>query len=530
MAKATRYRDLESLSLIDVRARSESTGAADVSAQLANTFASFSKLGSDVGAQLSAQIGQRQGAAAGAAGPPKMRSSLTAFGSAYNNAALRSYAIRSEADADETAARLEVEAGTDPEKFRLGMDEVRRATLAEAPAEAKSLIDEVYVRRTGAGLARIQGALAKEIRDEDRTLVSEGIAQHVERISFLKTQDDDASAVEAAEETVKLNLLIDGAHNTGSLTAIEAAALRRTSARDIIFSTVKQRFRNELDDPNGDPISMIEAVKDIVRTDQSLTPEEEAKLENELFAELSDKNAIRTARQTQQAAADEARYAAGDKVATELMLSHKLTNSRLLELLERDQIKPAIARTLQNELDSPTRVAKSDQKELMTVETNLLNYSEEDIRNNTKLTFADRSDLILKRRNESLGWKGTQTAKEAFDRIDRALGIVPGTNPRFLTEDELRARDAALTELYDAIDALPPEERQAAVMMKSEEVVRNRIRTSARAELATLRERFETYKTNQGDPAQLRGQRLEDYKRNVASYERRIQELSSEAQ
>ena len=526
----TRYRDLESVSLIDVGARSTSTQGANASSQLADVFASFSRAGSDVGAQLSSELGARRGAEAGATGAPKMRSTLTAYGKAYNDSATRSYAIRAENDANETAARLEVEAGTDVEKFRKSMEEVRRATVGEAPAEARAIVDEIYARRSGQGLARIQGALATELRDEGRELISEDIAQRVERISVLRSNDDAESIAEATEEQLKLQLMIDGAVNTGDMSPTEGEAIRRTANRDIIFNTVKQRFQNELEDPAGDPIGMIEDVKEIIQQDQSLTPEEEAKLESALMASLSDHNQLRNARRLQADAQQETLYGAGDKYATELLLSGELTHSKLLQMVELDQLKPATARTLQNELDAPTRTAKSDPKELFTVETNLLRLTEEDIVGNRGLVWADRSRLIQKRREELASWKGTQVAREAFDRIDRALGIVPGVDPRMLSEEELEMRDSALTELYNVIDALPPEEQQAALLPRAQEVIQSRIRTTSLNEADRLRGILQRYRDSVGDPAELDGTQRKDYDEAVALYERMITEAMARAQ
>lgn len=530
MAGPTRYRDLEAPSLIDVGRRATPTGSADVAARLADSFASFSRMGSDVGAQLSANVGGMRGAEAGAAGPPKMRSSLTAFGKAYNDSALRSYAIKAEADANETAARLEVEAGTDPERFRKAMDEVRRATLSEAPAEARALVDEVYVRRSSQGLSRIQGALAAEIRDEGRRLISEDIAQRVERISVLRAQDDDASFAESVEEQTKLQLMIDGAVNTGDLSPTEGAVLLQGTQRDIVFNVVKQRFRNELDDPLGDPIGMIENVREIVALDQSLTPEEEAKLENDLLAEFRDHSALRAARESAAGSAQELRYAEGEQQATALLFSGTLRQADLLEMVLDDKIKPSVARALQNELDSPAHVAKSDPTELATVEINLLRYEEQDIWTNQKLTVSDRSRLIQKRRDEAQGWKSTQTAREAFDRIDRALDIVPGVDPDSLTAEELRMRDQALTELYDTIDALPPEERQAALMAKSQEVIENRVRATAREQLRAKRERRQQYIDMAGDLTEMSKTERERFDADLEMfYDKPIAELENRA-
>lgn len=531
---ATRYRDLESRSLIDVGARSTSSGAANAAAQLAESFASFSRTAADVGSLAVAFGAEKQadlGAREGLAGQPALRKglqSLTKYGRAYNSAALRGYAIRADLDANSTAARLEVEAGTDPDRYQKTMNAARDAVLSEAPQEAHAVLQEVYAKRTGEGLARIHGALATELRNEDRKLIVENVAQQTERIAYLRSLNTPEAFNEADEEEVKLSMLIDAAVNDGSMTAVEGLATRRAIKRDVLMATVLERFKNELNDLNGDPIAMLETVQDVVRADQSLTPEEETKLVESLFATLRDRNSMDAMRASAENDEREARYAAGDRLATERLLGGDLTQRNLLTMIQADQLSPTTARTLMNELQSPTRVAKSDPAELFRVSTNLMTTSEEDIVENQGLTWADRQALILKRREEAAGWKGTQAAREAFDRIDRALGIVPGINSRMLSEEEARSRDEALTELYNVIDALPEEERQSVVIAEAEKVIGNRIRIAAGQEAQQIRSRMERYQRDK-DPDRMNETQKQEYDRQIGVYENRIRELETRA-
>lgn len=533
---ATRYRDLQPRSLIDVGARSTPTGAANAAQALAESFSSFSRASADVGSlaqKFAAGKAEEAGAQAGLAGKPEMRKglqSLTAVGRAYNSAALRGYAIRSDLDANNTAARLEVEAGTDPDRFRKTAEAARDAVLAEAPEEARAALQEIWAKRIGEGTARINGALATELRNEDRTLISENIAQKTERIAYLRSLSTPEAFAEADEEEVKLTLMLDGAVGDGTLSETEGTALRRGVKRDVLMATVLERFKNELNDLNGDPVGMLEMVKDVVREDQSLTPEEEAKLEESLFAALRDRNSLDAMRASADAAEREARYAAGDRAATTDLLGGKLTQRRLLQMIQADQLSPQTARTLLNELQSGSSATpKSDPAELFHVETNLLSTTEEEIVENQGLTWADRQRLVLKRRDEVAGWKGTQVAREAFDRIDRALGIVPGISSKLLTDEEARSRDEALSELYDIVDALPPEERQAAVLSSAQQVVAARIRKSASDEAAVIRQRLAAYQSDK-DPAGMSENKRKEYDAQVARYENRIRELESKAQ
>jgi hypothetical protein len=315
----------------------------------------------------------------------------------------------------------------------------------------------------------------------------------------------------------------------GTLSESEGRVVRQQAQYGIVSATVRQRFQNEINDPYGDPVGFIEELKEMNRTAEVLPPEEEVELENELLAELRDRNSLRSLRESQATAAAQARYEAGDRLATTGLLAGELTQRDLLQMIANDEITPQVARTLLNELQaSATRPAKSNQETLFHFKTNLLSYTEEEIASERGLTWEDRSALILTRRDEATGWKSTQAAKEAFDRIDRALGIVPGTPVRLLEESELRARDNAFTELYNRIDILPPEEREAALLNASGEVVRDVIRNNASVELERTVRTLEQYKDRMGDPNGLNDRERRRYDVEVQRLEGRITELEQQ--
>lgn len=488
---AERYRDLQRPSMLE-------TGLVDDSAvrtaqQLANTFKQFEQTANHFGGQLRQQEGAREGAEAGATGQPNMRTGLragTAYGRAYNNAALRSYLVQAEADAEDTATRLEAEAGTDPEKFQATFGKVRDEILKEAEPDTQAALTEMFTRRMSSGTQRIEVARQAEVKAEQRAATAEGLSRGVDAIGQLRASDDPAAAERAEEEEAKLNLLIDGSVADGTISITEGAALKVDAARSIVKQTVVARFARELDNPYGDPIGFIERLREANKTSEALPPDEEAKVGDMLLAELRERNALRAAKESAADNAREIRYREGDRQATSSLLSGQLTQRQLLKLVEDDRLNPSVARSLLNELQAGDP-GRSNPRELFSVETNLLQTSEKEIQENAELSWADRSRLIQKRREEAAGWKGSQQAKEGGDRIDRALKIAPGTMRQALSEEEARQRDAALTEWYNLVEALPPEERQAKAINLAEEVTNRVIRGQAQSEAERIRGRIQ---------------------------------------
>jgi hypothetical protein len=166
MAKPPRYRDLEGASLIDPGARSTRTGAADVASQLAQTFSSFSRVGSDIGGALTSNVAADEGTKAGLTGTPEIRKGLravTAYGRSYNNAAEAAYSARTQVDVDETIRRLEDEHEADPNGFNLKVAEYEKGLLEETPEELRDRTALVLRSRAAASGQRVRNqAIALE--------------------------------------------------------------------------------------------------------------------------------------------------------------------------------------------------------------------------------------------------------------------------------------------------------------------------------------------------------------------------------
>lgn len=526
-----RFRDLQRPSLVDVGARSTRDGSAEAAASLASSFKSASKTIGDFGEEILTDLGEQEGAIAGALDDPGFKKGLKrlgAYGKAYNNAALRTYAIKVEAEINENAARLEAEAKTDAKGFQGKMDAAAKAQIDEAPAEAQGLIRDAYARRTGQGLARIQGRAVAEDDEENGRVLAEGIDAATDRIGRLRAENTPESNLEADEEQAKLDLLIDAAERDGTLTRTQAGVARIESIKEVTKRVVIAQFREELDNPRGDPIGYIERFRERNKESEALSAEEEEKLEDFLMAELAERNAIVAARESQGRLAREARFREGDREATAAMLAGTLTQSQLLQMVEDERVSPAVARTLLNELQQGDPIV-SEPEELAHVNLNVIRLTEDEILNNGKLSWADREAAILERRKQADGWKGTQKAKEAFDRIDRALDIVPGITSLLLTPEERRQRDRALTELYDLVDALPPEERQAAVIESSEKVIQRTIRNTARERAESLKRSLASFIERTGDPEELSKTARKDYDLYVQGKEEAIRKAENRA-
>lgn len=512
-------------------------GSAAAASKLAGSFKQFTNTVGGIGEEINSDAGAKAGDMAGATGNPQFKSGVlkyTAYSQAYNNAATRSYAIRAENDAEDTAARLEVQANNDPDHFRTTYSAVRDATVAQAPAEVRGLVADIYNKRLGEGTSRLIRSQQEEYQKQARVDVSEGIARSTDRISNWLSSSDPVLHAQAEDEQVSLSLMIDGAKNDGTITDTEAASAHIAAQRTITEQTIGYRFKNELNNPYGDPVGFIERLQTANRTSNTLAPAEEEKLVTSLFETLRQKNALDSFDKRKNGRDELERYELGDRTATAQLLAGTLTQKNLLDMVTSQNLKPETARTLLNELEKGD-TAKDDQKAVFDIKTDpdFLNMTDQDIASKSGLTWKTKADLIEERNKLSLGWRGTQQAKEGSERIDRALGIVPGTQMQALSDDQKRQRQQALTTWYDQVDGLEPGQRQGQAISTAENVIGRFIRKSKAEDAQGMRSAKTRYiqsmQDAHGDPGGYGSKLKEEYDQRVRRYDTNIQALEAEA-
>jgi len=475
---ALRYRELQAPTVI--QPGYYDGGSREAAAALSDTLGAFGKLATDYGVKQGTARGEQAGAQAGASGNPDFKKGMwlmTAYGQAFNNSAMRSYAIKSEADAEDQAARLEVQSADNPDTFRQLYGQVAQETLKHAPPEARAVLTDLYNKRMIEGVARLSRGQATEYNKQARSDLAEGIGRSTDRIARLRSTDDPTQHALADQEEAKLGLMIDGSQRDGTLSAVEAQALHKDAYDQAITQTVQTRFDNELGNPYGDPVKFIQNLQEQNKTSDILSPEQEDKLTGSLFAQLRDRNALRTEATTAQRLEREQRWQEGEKTATELWLGHRLNNTTLLRMVSSGDLDPGLGRILASSLTSAASEGPSDPRALMEATLDLDKLDERQLLTYPGLSRGDRESLIKKRAENATGWRATQQAREGEQRIDRSLGIAPGTMTATLSDAQKTARQRAMTSWYNQVDALPPLERQAKAISISEDVISTTIST-----------------------------------------------------
>jgi hypothetical protein len=500
------YRQTEQPAVLPEPWRLPNSGAQDAAETLAAAFKDFSKTASGYVDQIQTKRGAQAGAAAGASGNPNYQTGagqFTAYAQAYNNAATRSYAIQAEATAEDTASRLQVEAANDPSHFATTYAAARDAVLKEAPPQAKQVLADMYNRRLAEGVSALSHSQATEIQQKQRIDLSEGVARQTDRVAQLQAAGDPASLAQAEEEHVRLNLLIDGAKNTGTISQAEAGAMRQDSLRQVTAQTVQAQFSKVLRDPKGDPVGFIQKFEDLNTTANPAVPaDERQKITQSLFTALRENNALNSMDNKNGKTEEQLRFEAGDTQATHLLLSGGLTDRVIDQMVTTNQLKPERATSLHEMLkhgDEP----KSDPKKLFDVRNDpgFVDMKPADIAALPGINWEDKEKLVDEATKRQQGWEGTQEVKEAHRRINAALGILPGVMREALTPAEQRASQTAFTNFYNEMSKLPESQRASNALTISGKVIQASIHQDQIENVATQQKRLQVFlKTHGASP------------------------------
>ena len=164
---ATRYRDLHSP--VSLQTGLVDNSPARAAQSLAQSFSEFENVAGSLGGALREQQGFAEGEAAGAAGTPAPRSGLAAttrYGAAYNNAAEVSYANKVTMDTAADLDRIEAESETNPLLYGEKTKGMMEGTLADAPAEWRTRLEQHLAPRIQAGALRVARAADTKRKQE----------------------------------------------------------------------------------------------------------------------------------------------------------------------------------------------------------------------------------------------------------------------------------------------------------------------------------------------------------------------------
>jgi hypothetical protein len=492
-ARGPDYRQLQSPEQVNTDL--PNNGAAARAAALGSLFKEFEGVSADVLNKAQTQAGALAGAASGNTGHPDYKAGLarfTAYGQAFNNAATGAYAVEAEAQADDAAARLRVQANNNPATFNATYSAVRDAVLKNAPPMAVPMLTELYNKKLAAGLAAISGDQAAQQQQLQRQTYDEGVQRQTSRVANLQGSDNPNDQAAAADEHVKLSLLIDGGVNAGLYSPAEAQAMHVNAMRQVTGQVFSTQVDRELARPDGDVVSLVNNFraaheKNLADTNSPpiLSEPEFQKLMGDATTKIREWNLTIAMNKRGDKTAEQMRFEAGDVQYTHLFLTHQLTESGIDEGLRNGDLKPETARTLRSQMLGGDTQVKSDPRALLKLHTDpsFLSMDNNDIINTPGINATDQLKAIQERDRRNGSWEGTQAAKQGRGAIDAALKIPPGTNSAGLSDAQKTARAEAQQEYITLMNATDPAHRDSSAASVAQTVIKHAHQREAAADV-----------------------------------------------
>lgn len=183
----------------------------------------------------------------------------------------------------------------------------------------------------------------------------------------------------------------------------------------------------------------------------------------------------------QQLAAAETQFKIGeletiDTFNDELM-SGTLTTAKVDQALATGKIDLATHETYTKKINQPKRLVDAPGK-LLTFQTHVLDFTEDEIINSPHLTEKTKWDLVKQRRSELKdegNWLSSQSGREARDRIKRTFNIIEGTLMAQMdfNNKNMQEYDTLYKEFYAEVEALPLDQRASKSISIADKLITN---------------------------------------------------------
>jgi hypothetical protein len=530
------YRQVQQPAEVDMyginrAAEAEESAANFRASELSRTFKTFEGGVNDIADKVETHAGALAGAASGNTGHPQYQQGLerfTAYGQAFNNAATGAYAVEAEAQADDAAARLRVEANNDPKTFATTYSAVRDAVLKTAPADAVPMLTELYNRHLAEGVAAVSGAQAQQQQDTQRATYQMGIDRQTSRVANLQGSANPQDQLRAQDEEVKLSLLIQGGVNSGLYSPAQAQALRIGAMRAVTEQVFQTQIDRELANPNGDALGVLQRFREahlanLANTKEPVVlPESEfQKLMADGTTKVREQNMMERQIKLNGNTAEQQRYKAGEQLYTSQLFEGKLTVQALDDAVRSGDLKPSVGRSLRTQMLSGNNKSVPQAKWNAYHDPRLLDMTNQDIANLPGLSWNDKLTLSQHAQKERDGWNGTQNVKLARQAISDALKIPRGAETATLTTDQLRGLQDANQEYTTLMQGTDPAKRDSMAATIAQQVIKGVHQKQAMnvvdTQQAALQSYIEEYGPGSNNPADSK-----TYDTTTKAYEARI--------
>jgi len=455
------------------------TGKAQEAEALAGLFKSFSNTTNNLGIEVGQVQGKRAGEAAGASGNPSLKTGIaqyTAFGQAYNNAAIGTFLNASEAHAEDMASKARIQANNDPASFTKIYGAAAAAAVKEAPAQIQGAMRDMYNKHMAAGVASLSYTQAEQQQQLHKQSYDETTERAISRTALLQGSPNPADQAAGIEEHTKLEQRIYGGVQAGLYSPAEADAKIINARREItaqIFSTNVDRELAAMSNGVSDKglTSLLENfrklhIENLADTSQPpiLSEAEYQKLNQDAKQKLQQFNINRAYEVRDGKTAEQLKLEAGD-VEVSVAFANHMPPDQLYSLVSArmasGDLKPERGTTLLGMIQRGTDAPK-DPKALFYAEHDpeRFTWGTEDIAKAVHGNYTAASQLFAKIASEKNSWESHDQIKDAQRTVMTGLKVPQGVARLTATDEQLTAGARADEELMRQLNALPPDKRE----------------------------------------------------------------------
>ena len=518
------YRQLQGPEQLMSAASVPTSGRASEAEQLSQSLKQFEQSSGELASKAEAQAGSIAGAAAGATGNPNYKTGLlrlSAYSSAYNNAATGAYAMESEVHAEDLAAKLRVQANNDPTMFAQTYAAARDATVKNAPPMAQAMLTEVYNRHLAAGVAALSGSQAEEIKNTQKQIYDRDVDRSVSRVAILQGSANPQDQLQALDEHTKLIMKIDGGVNSGLYSHAEGEAMKVNATREItkqVFDTQVDRELGKMADGSGNAGDVVNLVENFRRAHEEnlANPNEPAvfsetefnqlyglakqKIMQQKLLDMYTKNGQKTAQQLL--------WEKSDAQYTALALAGHTNVTEISRAVAHGDLEPEKGRAIAGMLTRGQDVPKNDEGLYQAMHNpNRFDWSPQDI---DKLPIDGQQKIKLSASitSERDQWESHPAIKDADRHIDAELKTPPGSFDT-MSNDQKTAYIKAHDDFRKALSSVPIDQRDAKAGQVAQNVIYQRQAANADAEAAQWQSSLANAESKYGpggsspDPAKL---------------------------
>lgn len=414
------------------------------------------------------------------------------FWEQYNKTGLAAHGAALETQINTSMEAIAMKHTRDAAGYKEATDKFKEEILKVASAPLRNAVENLVVKQQGSYINAIEkdtiafhrkqnlADLEKAGRDTKRA--GEAAARHGRVDDVLAARERYVNLQDFA-----LGTGLDPAQRDKNIEAFDLAL-----NKEVIMGGFDRAMRQS----DRSAVAYIESFR--ASTDTGLSPEEQLEVTKSMLAELGRDQSLETTVINHENTLRTERWRIGESQLAFDMLTNQLGPDDVITALAHDRVSPEFARKIeQRAIEGPPF---SDPIQLYQYMLDPTAFEVVDIAFDNTVNADDRLKVLTKRQevlDDQEGWRNSQNGIEGVRRIDNEFGFKGGQNAAFADPARVRRAGRVLTEYYERVESLPPEQRESKAVEIADQLIGSEKTVDKQKQLDAVNKRIEKnpYKT-----------------------------------